>query len=346
MPCKSHILVLQLLGHIPRTRARNFDPSLGEEGTGGDNEGDVDDGVEGVLEGRGERMRSGHVVGDTGDGAQLSRVVLHRLIHLKSQYKLHDHLKGTKRYTYLPNAQKTDEQVVRESTGKHLTDEEDVASQSALEHDRHVGSVEKLDGVSASLASHLGALDGDFDSETLEVNHSSKDSDGREEVHNVWKTITVEGFLESAGLVIPSEQEVKEGDDGTFKLGSTTSVDSVGGKGFPNDRFTNVGSYEKGDTGTKTVTLGEQFIKEDDDQRGRNELENKEKTDTRPQRGGRAVKTGQDVNSSLTKGNNHGEHCDPSVATLVRKTDKKRVHFWAAPNKARSSLRLKSTSIN
>lgn len=158
----------------------------------------------------------------------------------------------------------------------------------------------------------------------MKVNHSSKDSDGREEVHNVGKTITVEGFLESAGLVVPSEQKVEEGDDGTFKLGSTTSVDSVRRKGFPNDRFANVGSDEKRDTGTKTVTFGEQFIEEDDDERGRNELENKEKTDTRAQRGGRAVKTGQDVNGSLTKGNNHGKHYDSLVASLVRKRTKAR----------------------
>lgn len=80
MSCKSHILVLQLLGHISRAGAGDFDPGLREKGARGDDEGDVDDGVEGVLEGRGERVRSGHVVGDPGDGAQLSRVVLHGLI--------------------------------------------------------------------------------------------------------------------------------------------------------------------------------------------------------------------------------------------------------------------------
>lgn len=179
----------------------------------------------------------------------------------------------------------------------------------------------------------------------MKVNHGSKDSDGREEIHNVRKTIAVEGFLEGASLVIPCEQKVDEGDDGTFEFRSTTGVDSVGRKGLPNDRLANVGSDEKRDTGTKTVALGEELIEEDDDEGGRNELKDKEKTDTRAERGGGAVKTSQDVNGSLSKGDNHGEHCVALVAGLVRKTTKC-LHFWAAPNKARSSLRLKSTSIN
>lgn len=179
----------------------------------------------------------------------------------------------------------------------------------------------------------------------MEVNHGCKDSNGREEVHNVRKTVAVEGFLEGASLVVPSEQEMEEGDDGTFEFGSTTSVDSVGRKGFPNNRLANVGGDEKRDTGTKTVALGEEFIEEDDDERGRNELKDKEKTDTCAERGGGTVKTCQYINGTLTKGDNHGKHYATLVVELVRK-NARCLHFWAAPNKARSSLRLKSTSIN
>jgi len=66
---------------------------------------------------------------------------------------------------------------------------------------------------------------------------------------------------------------VEKGDDGTFKLGSSTSVDSVGRERFPNNVFTDVGSDKERDTGSETVALGEEFIEEHDDQGSGDELE-------------------------------------------------------------------------
>jgi hypothetical protein len=76
---ESHTLILELLGDVPRSRSRHFDPSLGEDGTGSDDKGDVNDGVERIREGGFERVRSGNVVCDTGDGRQLGRRILERL---------------------------------------------------------------------------------------------------------------------------------------------------------------------------------------------------------------------------------------------------------------------------
>jgi hypothetical protein len=76
---KRHALVLELLGDVAGARARDLDPRLGEDGAGGDDEGDVDDGVEGVLEGGCERVGGRDVVGDARDGGELGRDVLEGL---------------------------------------------------------------------------------------------------------------------------------------------------------------------------------------------------------------------------------------------------------------------------
>ena len=47
----------------------------------------------------------------------------------------------------LPDTKKLDKKVVREARVEHLADQEDVGGQSRLEHDGHVGGVEKADGV-------------------------------------------------------------------------------------------------------------------------------------------------------------------------------------------------------
>jgi len=67
----NHLLVLELFGNVPGATPRNFNPGLGEECTGGQREGDVDKGVNGVEEGRGQGVWRRHVIGDTSDGAEL-----------------------------------------------------------------------------------------------------------------------------------------------------------------------------------------------------------------------------------------------------------------------------------
>lgn len=74
-----------------------------------------------------------------------------------------------------------------------------------MEYDRYVGSVEKFDGISVFLVFYFGVFDGDFDLEILEVNYGCKDSNGCEEVYNVWKMVVVEGFFEGVSFVVLSE---------------------------------------------------------------------------------------------------------------------------------------------
>ena len=57
-----HALVLQLLGDLSRTRAGDLDPRFGKDGTGGDDEGNVDDGMERVHQRRCDGARGRDVV--------------------------------------------------------------------------------------------------------------------------------------------------------------------------------------------------------------------------------------------------------------------------------------------
>jgi hypothetical protein len=210
--------------------------------------------------------------------------------------------------TCLPNTEELDEEVVRESVEQHLTDEVDVTGQGGLEHDGHVGGVEQLDGVGSSLTSHLARLDGDFDSESLEVDDDGKDDNGGQEVHDIGQSFPVECFLERSRLVVPGKQQVEKGNDGTFEFGSSTSVDGVGGECLPDDVFTDVGSDKERDTGSETVAFGQELVEEHDDERGADELENEQEADTGTEGRGGSVETSQDVDGSLTEGDDESEH--------------------------------------
>ena len=282
---KSHALVLELPGDIAGSRAGNLDPGLGEDGTGSDDECDVNDGVKRVNERSLERVGCRDVVRDARDSRELRRTLVQGL----------------------PDTEELDKEVVGEARRKHLGDEEDVRGEGALEHDGHVRGVEQLDGVGTALAAHLGRLDRNLDSETLEVDDGGEDGDGGQQVHDVGETVTVEGLLESARLVVPGEEQVEEGDKGTLELWAATGVDGVGGESLPDDVLANVGSDEKGDTAAETVALGEQLVEEDNDERGRDKLENEEKADTGAERRGRAVHAGEDVDSSLAKRDDESE---------------------------------------
>merc|ERR1712005_78540 len=63
MTLEDHLLVTQLLGHISGRGARHLNPRLGEEGTGDQHEGHVEEGMERVLPDRRNAGRRRRVVG-------------------------------------------------------------------------------------------------------------------------------------------------------------------------------------------------------------------------------------------------------------------------------------------
>lgn len=71
MTSHNHLLILQLFGNVPRTTSGNLDPGLGEKCACRQSEGDIDEGVDGVEEGRGQCVGGRHVVRNTSYGAKL-----------------------------------------------------------------------------------------------------------------------------------------------------------------------------------------------------------------------------------------------------------------------------------
>lgn len=83
-----HLLVLELVSNIARPGLGDFDPGLGERGTGGGHEGNVDVGVNWVEEGGAEGVRWGHVVPDIGDSGELGRILVTVTIRYSCAYLL------------------------------------------------------------------------------------------------------------------------------------------------------------------------------------------------------------------------------------------------------------------
>lgn len=277
-------LVLELLRDITGSGARDLNPGLGEEGTGNQHEGDVDSGVDGVEESLSEVQRRRHVVGNTRGGVELGRAL-----------------------TGLPDTEKLNEQVVREARVQHLTDQEDVGAQSGLEHNGHVRGVEEANGVRAAHTTLARGLDGDLNTEALQVDDSGEDQEGGQQVHHVGQVLAVEGLVQSALLVGPGQEEVEQGDDGTLELRATTGVNGGGGESLPDDGLADVGGNEEGDTTAETVAFLEELIQQNDNQTSNNQLDNQENTDTGTEVTGLAVETSQDVNTGLAEGKDDSE---------------------------------------
>ena len=277
-------LVLELLGNVARAGAGDLDPGLGEDGTSSEHVGDVDERVDGVNQSILHVQRWGHVVDKARNGGQLAGPLLS-----------------------LPHTEKTDEKVLAEAGCQHLGDEEDVGGQSRLQHDGHVGGVEQAHGVGSTGTALTGGLDGDLDAETLEVDDSSEDDKGGQQVHDVGQVLPVESLLQGALLVGPGHEQVEESDDSTLVLGATASVDAGRGEGLPHDRLADVGRDEERDTTAEAVTLLQELIEEDDDHTGNKKLEDQQDDDTGAEVRGRAIEASEDVDSGGTSRQNESE---------------------------------------
>lgn len=118
------LLLLELPGNIIDGRSRELNPELRKEGTGGQNEGNVKDGVKGIRESIGQGAGGGEVIGKSSDSELLGRT---RVV--------------------LPDSKSLDEEVIGETSVKHLRDHENIGGEGGLEDNWHVGGVEKLDRV-------------------------------------------------------------------------------------------------------------------------------------------------------------------------------------------------------
>ena len=243
-----HLRVAELLGNVAGGGAGHFDPGLGEEGTGREDEDEVEDGVEGVIDDLGQGGGRADVVGDATDG---------------------DHFAA---FIVLPLAEKTNEDVGRGTVVQELGDEVEVGNQGRLEDDGHVGGVEKLDGVGSGLSTVLLVLDGQIHTPSLEVDDDGEDEDGGEEVGKIGEVLAVDGLLEGADLVIAGDEEVEKSDDGSLELGSAASVDGGGTEGLPDDVLADVCGNEQTDATSEAVSLLKELVEGQDNKTGTEQL--------------------------------------------------------------------------
>ena len=68
-------------------------------------------------------------------------------------------------------------------------------------------------------------------------------------------------------------------------------------------------SIQERDARSETITLLEQFIEENDNQSGNDELNNEEDADTRAEFGRWAIETGEDIDASLAERHDDRQYC-------------------------------------
>lgn len=202
-----------------------------------------------------------HVVSDTGGSEELGRSAL----------------------TRLPDAEHLHQDVVGEARVEHLADQEDVGAQSRLQHDRHVGGIEKTDGIRSAHTTLAGGLDRDLNTEALEIDDGGENQKSREEVHDVGEVLAVKGLLESALLVGPGEQEVEESNDGTLEFGTTAGINGCRGESLPDDRLADVGRDEQRNTAAKSISLLQELIEQNDNETSNDKLDDQQNANTSAQ---------------------------------------------------------------
>jgi len=281
-----HLLLLQLLGDVFGRRSRDFDPRLGEEGARPQHEHDVHHRVDGILQHVSETFGRGEVVAESADGIGSSR---------------------TAAADIRPHAQQVDQEVARKFMSEHLGNDVEIGDQSALKDDGDVGGVEEFDGIRRILSSISSGLDGQIDAESLEVDDDDENQHGRQQIHQVWQILTVEGFAEAAHFVRPRGQKVEQGDDRTLELGASAGVDGGGGKGLPDDRLANVGGDEERDAGSQTVALLKQFVEQEDDETRDEQLDDDEQADAGADVRRIPVHSRHDVDDGLSQCDDHTE---------------------------------------
>ena len=176
-----------------------------------------------------------------------------------------------------------------------------------MQHDGHVGGVEEFDGVGSALSTEPVRLDGDLDTEALEVDDGGKDDSSGDEVHDVGKATTPESLTKSASLVVPGEEEVEEGDKCTLEFWTAAGVNGSGRECLPDDGLANVSSNEERDTRAETITLLEKFVEENDNESGDDELDDQQKANASAEVTWLTIKAGKDVDCSLAERDNQRE---------------------------------------
>lgn len=208
-----------------------------------------------------------------------------------------------------PDAEQVHQKVASEFDGQHLRNDVQIGDEGRLQDDGNVGRVKQLDGVGRILAAITGRLDGQVDTEALEVYDYGKDEDGSQQVHQVGQILAVKGFAKSANLVLSGGQQMEQGNNGAFEFSASASVDCRRAERFPYDRFANVGGDKEWDTRAETVTFLEELVKQQDNQAGDKQLDDDQQANTATNFTRFTVHARHDVHNRLTDRDDHTENC-------------------------------------
>lgn len=280
MSLHDHLVVTKLLGNITSRGSGDFDPGLTEQGTGGQDESQVKDGVERIINDLGKRRGRRDVVRNSSNRDLLSSLS----------------------FRLLPLSKKSNQNIGWGSVVQELRDKVQVGDKGSLQDDGHVGCVEKLDGVCSLLSSILLVLDRKIDSPSLEVDDNDKDQNGCQQVCQVRQVLTVESLTKSANLVVTSDEKVEKSNDSTFKLSSSPSVNSGWAEGLPDYGLANVGGNKERNTRPQTVPLLEKFVEGKDNQTSAKELSNDQKSITSTDRTKISVHSTDNISNGFAGG--------------------------------------------
>jgi hypothetical protein len=101
---------------------------------------------------------------------------------------------------------------------------------------------------------------------------------------------------------------VEQGNDGSLEFGSTLGSNGNWGETLPQDNFANVGGNEKRDSTSKTVTLLQKLIEEDNHDTGEGQLGDDERSVDDSQFVDWSVHSGEQVGDGLSEGDDDTEH--------------------------------------
>ena len=135
----------------------------------------------------------------------------------------------------------------------------------------------------------------------MEIDDCDEDGESGDEIHHVWKVLSIKRFFESTRFIAPSEEEMEQTDDCAFEFRSTAGVDGRWGECFPDDILADIGCDEEGDSRSNAVSLLEHLIEEDDDHAGSDELQDQEDDDSPSEVGGTAVYSGCNIHDGLSE---------------------------------------------
>lgn len=268
-------LSLELSLNISDGSTRDLDPSLGEEGTGEQDESDVEDSVDRISQHGPERLRRRNVVSKTTDRDRVAAA------------------------TVLPYTKNANKKVGGEALVDKLREEVEVGDESSLKDDGNVGSVEQLDGVRCNETTLI--LDLELDTETLEVNNDQEHHNSCDEVSQVREVRAVESLEKSRELVGTNVKKVEESDDCALEFRAVRTSDSNWREGLPNDSLANVRSNEDRDSRADTPTDLKELIKQQNDDAGNEQLEDDQDSITSTNLLDVTVHAGENVSDGLTQ---------------------------------------------